>query len=107
MKSTDHSLPLSPVPYRNFKKHLAFCQKRVIMKLPQHEKEFTVIMVSVNVKLVKRCAFCKYWYDPCNTHIKPQFRDIWYFDNTAKCKCLKKNIQMAAFSFCNEYVCKL
>ena len=28
-------------------------------------------MKSIDVRYNKRCAFCKYWYDPSNSAIKP------------------------------------
>jgi len=33
----------------------------------------------------KRCAFCKYWYDPTNQYIRPQNpkNGIWKFETTA------------------------
>ena len=64
---------------------------------------------SLNVKLFKKCAFCKYWYDPCNTHIAPKTpsKNIWEYEVNTRCKCLKKNVQMAAFSSCSNYECKI
>ena len=58
----------------------------------------------VNVKFMKKCAFCKYWYDPTNSAIEPKAPVIglWKIsDINQKCMCLKKNIQMPANAFCS------
>lgn len=62
-----------------------------------------------NIKVAKRCVFCKYWYDPTNSAISPRAPQInlWNFDEKAKSKCLKKNIEMKAIGFCGKYECKL
>ena len=64
---------------------------------------------SVNVKTVKKCAFCKYWYDPSNAYISPKgnLRNVWEYENSARCKCIKKNKQIAAFNSCKDYECKV
>lgn len=66
-------------------------------------------MITVNIKTIKKCAFCKYWYDPTNSAIFPRSPKInlWDFDTTAKMKCLNKNCDMNANAFCNKYECKL
>lgn len=59
----------------------------------------------VNVKCVKKCAFCKNWYDPTNSAIAPKAPNIelWEIkDINQKCLCLKKNIQMPANAFCSS-----
>ena len=65
----------------------------------------------VNVKNVKKCAFCKNWYDPTNSAITPKSPAIgmWEIkDINQKCMCLKKNIQMPANAFCsNDFVSKI
>lgn len=63
----------------------------------------------VDVKKVKKCAFCKHWYDPTNSAIEPQCAssNLWKFDNSAKCKCLKSNLTMSGGAFCRNYVCKI
>ena len=55
-------------------------------------------MMTVNTKTVKKCAFCKYWYDPTNSAISPRSPKInlWEYDDKAKCKCLQKNYDMKA-----------
>lgn len=51
-------------------------------------------MMTVNTKTVKKCAFCKYWYDPTNSAISPRSPKInlWEYDDKAKCKCLQKTM---------------
>ncbi len=62
-----------------------------------------------NIKLNKRCAFCKHWYDPSNECIEPQAPSIgmWKYDSSAKRKCLKKNLNMSAIGNCSNYQCKV
>ena len=66
---------------------------------------------TVNIKYVKKCAFCKNWYDPTNSAITPKSPAIgmWEIkDINQKCMCLKKNIPMAANAFCGrDFVSKL
>jgi hypothetical protein len=59
----------------------------------------------VNIKHIKKCAFCKNWYDPTNSVITPKAPAIgmWEIKNiNQKCMCLKKNIPMAANAFCSQ-----
>ncbi len=60
--------------------------------------------IIVNINHMKKCAFCKYWYDPANSAIAPKVPviNIWEIrDINQKCMCLKKNIPMSANAFCN------
>lgn len=43
-------------------------------------------MPTANIKTAKKCAFCKYWYDPTNSAISPRSPKInlWEYDD--KCK---------------------
>ena len=65
----------------------------------------------VNIKYVKKCAFCKNWYDPTSSAIAPKAPVIgmWEIkDINQKCMCLKKNIPTAANAFCSrDFVSKL
>ena len=59
----------------------------------------------INVKNMKKCAFCKNWYDPTNSAIAPKSPAIgvWEIkDINQKCMCMKKNIQMSANAFCSS-----
>lgn len=61
--------------------------------------------LTVNIKHIKKCAFCKNWYDPTNSAIAPKAPNIglWEIkDINQKCICLKKNIQMSANASCNR-----
>ena len=62
-------------------------------------------MSSINIKSYKRCAFCKYWYDPTNSAIQPYLpnMNVWKYDMNAKQMCLKKNREMKASSGCGRY----
>lgn len=65
----------------------------------------------VNIKTMKKCAFCKNWYDPTNSCIKPKSPAIglWEIEDiNQKCLCMKKNIQMPAGGFCSsDYIQKI
>lgn len=67
--------------------------------------------LTLSIKNAKKCAFCKYWYDPTNSAIKPEAPSIgmWkIIDTTKKNTCLKRNNSpMPASAFCSEYECKL
>lgn len=58
----------------------------------------------LNVNCVKKCAFCKHWYDPTNSAIAPKAPNVglWEItDTNKKSICLKKNHQMPASASCN------
>ena len=61
-----------------------------------------------NCKQVKRCAFCKHWYDPTNSAIVPKQPriNLWEIKECKKL-CLKKNYEMAATAQCREYESKM
>ena len=63
----------------------------------------------VNISSIKKCAFCKHWYDPTNQFITPRnpAQHLWAFDSNAKCPCLLKNISMQAGAFCLKYEPKI
>ena len=66
--------------------------------------------MNFNVKSAKKCAFCKYWYDPTNSGIEPVSPRIslWKIrDLNQKCMCLKKNFQMSASATCGKFELKL
>ena len=64
---------------------------------------------TINIKTSKKCAICKYWYDPNNEGINPKSPqiNIWEFDNLLKKICLQTGIHMQGSGFCNKYCCKL
>lgn len=57
----------------------------------------------------KRCAFCKYFYDPTNTAIRPKNPSIglWEFDSKAKSKCTIRPGEKIANFVCPQFVCKI
>lgn len=65
--------------------------------------------MEINIRIVKKCAFCKYWYDPTNSAISPKSpkTNHWEFDPNVKSKCLKKNIEVFSRNSCSKYECKL
>ena len=56
----------------------------------------------VNIERTKKCAFCKNWYDPSNSAIKPRNPRFnqWEFDDQRRKMCMKKNLEMNANAFC-------
>lgn len=66
-------------------------------------------MKLVNIKHERKCAFCKYWYDPMNSAINPKntVAGFWEYDEKIKNKCLKSNLEKASWVSCSEYVCKI
>lgn len=68
-----------------------------------------MISIKLNGNVMKRCAFCKYWYDPANQHIQPQDprHSLWKYDLNAKCKCMKRNVDMGAGQRCDKFENKI
>lgn len=52
-------------------------------------------MFTCNIEVVKRCAFCRYWYDPTNSAIQPKAPNInlWTIvdEKRSKTECAEKN----------------
>lgn len=46
-----------------------------------------------SVGTMKKCAFCKYWYDPSNSAIVPRKgqKDVWEYDTGMMRPCRKYN----------------
>ena len=67
------------------------------------------MFTSANIKNIKRCAFCVNWYDPANSHIRPKKPNLnlWEFDTSAKCMCLKKGVERPSTQLCSDYNCKV
>jgi hypothetical protein len=63
----------------------------------------------MRTKNLRYCAFCKYWYDPTNSFIRPTAPLIkeWDFDTDAKALCMKRSIQKKAIAICGQYECKI
>ena len=66
-------------------------------------------LVNCNNLSIRKCAFCKNWYDPMNASIQPKDTraGFWMFDSNAKAKCMLTNIDMPGFAFCGKFVCKI
>ena len=73
----------------------------------RYEEEMPMMLV--NVKLCHKCAFCKHWYDPTNSHIQPKSPriNLWQYDHRATSYCDVKKIDIKADLFCSRYECKL
>lgn len=65
----------------------------------------------IDINNSRKCAFCKYWYDPTNSAISPKAPNIglWEIKNpNQKNLCTKRNIQMSSYASCGKlYECKL
>ena len=67
-------------------------------------------MFNINIKTTKKCAICKYWYDPCNNSIIPRNpkNNLWTIDDKCSKKlCLKNNYKVNPMTYCEQYECKL
>lgn len=59
---------------------------------------------------IKKCAFCKYYYDPTNEVISPRrgARGKWEYDSNAVKPCREKfNSNVSAQHTCSKFECKL
>lgn len=57
---------------------------------------------------MKKCAFCKYWYDPTCEMIAPSTAGRWKYKMGGKRPCrLKKNVEMKSSISCSNFECKL
>jgi len=72
-------------------------------------KKVVTEMIQIDVRHCKKCAFCKHWYDPTNSAIAPKYpqRGVWEYDQKARKKCLKTNLEKTAASVCGRYEPKL
>ncbi len=70
-----------------------------------------ISMAIVNLKSnVKKCAFCKHWYDPTNSAIEPKAPNIGLWevvDTRMRKKCLLYNSDRPAMHFCSKFEMKL
>lgn len=68
-------------------------------------------MKSIDVRYNKRCAFCKYWYDPSNSAIKPvnPKNHSWEYDEIKSSQCMKNsfNVKRGSWQSCGDWVCKV
>ena len=64
------------------------------------------MMASVNIKIQKVCAICKYWYNPANIGVIPTAfpeRNIWRYDTSMRNICAKKGCSMWASHSCKNF----
>lgn len=54
----------------------------------------------------KNCVFCKYWYDPGDTCIKPVSQFFVEYDSNVKKRCTIKNAMMYSMARCNKFESK-
>ena len=66
-------------------------------------------MPTFNIKSTKKCAFCKFWFDPTLSAVKPETPscNMWSYDASQKRVCTKKNFEMAANGTCGMFDNKL
>lgn len=66
-------------------------------------------MPTANIKNLSShiCAFCVYWNDRQDTHIKHKYFDMWEYDNHASEYCSVKRINRPSFGRCNKFEMKL
>ena len=56
----------------------------------------------------KICAFCRHWYDPTNSAIRPKNGGFWEFDNNVRKRCMKKvGYETQSWASCTEFECKV
>ncbi len=70
---------------------------------------WTLVNIKLNSPIWKKCAFCKYWYDPTNACIRPRFprTGTWQYDQSARNMCTKKGIERPAFTSCRDFTSKM
>ena len=59
---------------------------------------------------MRRCAFCKNFYDPTNDAISPKrgMKDVWEYQTQINKPCLKiNNMETVSQNVCPKYECKL
>ena len=66
-------------------------------------------MAVYNAKTVKKCAFCKYWWDPACSLIEPVApkANKWEIKKREKRMCIKTNLNTLSDYVCAGYECKL
>lgn len=66
-------------------------------------------VVNVKNSSIRKCAFCKYWYDITNTAIRPRAPKggFWEFDPMARKQCLRRSNEQPATYCCPMFECKL
>ena len=68
------------------------------------------MLAKVGSTPMRKCAFCKYYYDPASEAINPKrgMKDIWEYETQIRKPCLKRNnMETASQNLCSKYECKL
>ena len=67
-------------------------------------------LVRVGGNAIRKCAFCKYYYDPTNSVINPKrgMKDMWEYETGIRKPCTaRNNMDMPSHNTCPKYVCKI
>lgn len=58
---------------------------------------------------IRKCAFCKNWYDPTNQAISPKAPalGLWNYDANMRNKCMKRNTERRGIETCNQFESKI
>jgi len=68
------------------------------------------LLANEHVSGIKKCAFCKYYYDPLNEAIAPKRgqNGVWEYETNVMKPCNKlSNRDVASQSACHRFECKL
>ena len=68
------------------------------------------LLTRLGAPSMRKCAFCRYYYDPVNEVISPKrgTRDSWEYKTNIAKPCLKKaNRNVQSQSTCPSFECKL
>ena len=75
-----------------------------VWKTKKDTKE--LFMKSFNSKMTRICAFCKNWFDPGCTAIKPRSGDFFEIDDKVKKRCMICKLDKNALSSCGKFESK-
>lgn len=64
-------------------------------------------LLTCNVKITRKCAFCQNWFDPTCSAIEPVHGDIWKYNPDQKCKCRITGTDKRGFASCSRFVSKI
>ena len=67
------------------------------------------MIVNKNAESIKKCAFCKNWYDPTNSAIRAKSAAVglWEFDPSVTKSCTVRSGNRKAFYCCPDFSCKI
>ena len=64
-------------------------------------------MKTFNVNMTKICAFCKHWFDPSCSALKPKSGYFYEIDDKMKKRCDVYKLDKQAISYCKYFERKL